>query len=326
VPPIIEVEHITRDYGPHRALDDVSFSLEAGGVVGFLGVNGAGKSTLMRILAGYLEPTAGTARIDGHDVVAEPLAVKSLTGYLPETNPLYPELRVVEFLRYRARLKGLRGGSLNDSVEQALSRCWLTDVRQRIIGQLSKGYRQRVGLAAGLLGDPGLLILDEPTAGLDPNQVRATRQLIAELGTGRTVFLSTHILHEAELLCRQVVIVDHGRIVAVDSPGNLCERSARPRTLLVETDADGRIEQAIAALPEVADVGNEGATAEGGRLLRVTSGPGRDARLHVLRLFVEKGWRLHDLRPEPVRLEDIFAEVTGLGERRAATADEGGEA
>jgi ABC-2 type transport system ATP-binding protein len=308
--PIIEVEKLVKDYGPYRALDGVSFRVEEGGVVGFLGVNGAGKSTLMRILAGYLAPSAGAARVAGIDVVADPVGAKRRLGYLPEHNPLYPELRVGEFLQYRARLKGLDRRARRERIGAALSRCWLEDVADRVIGQLSKGYRQRVGLAECLLSPGPLLILDEPTVGLDPNQVRETRRLIGEIGAERTVFLSTHILSEVELLCREVLIIHEGRLVATDTPQALCERSPRARVLVVETTRAEGVAEALQGLPEVTRATRDpgGGTVQ---RFRLECPAGREARLAVLRLFVERGWNLQDLRPEPVRLEDIFAEITG---------------
>ncbi|MFW5857391.1 MAG: ATP-binding cassette domain-containing protein [Planctomycetota bacterium] len=311
MPPIIDVRELCKFYGPHRALDQVTFAVDPGGVVGFLGVNGAGKSTLMRILAGFLQPTSGSACVNGLDVAVDPLTVKRNIGYLPETNPLYPELRVHEFLHYRARLRGLGRARRAAAVGRVVERCWLTEVADRVIGQLSKGYRQRVGLAECLLSEGPLLILDEPTVGLDPNQVRATRSLVAEIAAERTVFLSTHILHEAGLLCREVIIIHGGRILTVDTPQALCAKSRRPRSLTVEAAPNPDLAEALRETAGVASVEEAGRTPEGHARLRVACAAGADARLKVLGLFVERGWQLHDLRPEPVRLEDIFAEVTG---------------
>ncbi len=210
---MIVVEHLTKYYGEYPAVRDVSFQVPKGRVVGFLGPNGAGKSTTMRILAGFLTATGGRATIAGHDVFADPIAVRRNIGYMPESCPLYPELRVSEYLRFRAGLKGLGWSARRKRIDYVIERCWLTDVRRQLIGTLSKGYRQRVGLADALLADPPVLILDEPTAGLDPAQIRETRKLIRELGTQHTMLLSTHILSEVEMTCDSVVIIYQGRVV-----------------------------------------------------------------------------------------------------------------
>jgi ABC-2 type transport system ATP-binding protein len=210
---MIVVEHLTKYYGEYPAVRDVSFEVPRGRVVGFLGPNGAGKSTTMRILAGFLTATGGQARIAGHDVFADPIAVRRNIGYMPESCPLYPELRVNEYLKFRAGLKGLGWSARRKRIDYVIERCWLTDVRRQLIGTLSKGYRQRVGLADALLADPPVLILDEPTAGLDPAQIRETRKLIRELGTQHTMLLSTHILSEVEMTCDSVVVIYQGRVI-----------------------------------------------------------------------------------------------------------------
>ena len=209
---MIAVEHLTKYYGEYPAVRDVSFEVPRGRVVGFLGPNGAGKSTTMRILAGFLTATSGRASINGFDVFNDPIAARRRIGYMPESCPLYPELRVEEHLRFRAGLKGLGWGTRRKRIDYVLERCWLKDVRRQLIGTLSKGYRQRVGLADALLADPPVLILDEPTAGLDPTQIRETRKLIRELGAQHTMLLSTHILTEVEMTCDTVIIIDQGRV------------------------------------------------------------------------------------------------------------------
>ena len=211
---MIHVSKLTKFYGDHAAIRNVSFDVARGKVVGFLGPNGAGKTTTMRILAGFLTATSGTATVDGLDVFWKPLEVRRRIGYMPENCPLYPEMRVTEYLRFRAGIKGLHGFDASKRVEHVLNRCWLTDVRRQLVGTLSKGYRQRVGLADTLLTDPPVLILDEPTAGLDPMQIRETRKLIAELGREHTLLLSTHILSEVEMTCEQIIIIDRGEVVA----------------------------------------------------------------------------------------------------------------
>jgi ABC-2 type transport system ATP-binding protein len=209
---MIVVEHLTKYYGEYPAVRDVSFEVPKGRVVGFLGPNGAGKSTTMRILAGYLTATGGRARIAGFDVFHDPIEVRRRIGYMPESCPLYGELRVEEYLRFRGGLKGLGWGERRKRIDYVLNRCWLADVRRQLVGTLSKGYRQRVGLADALLADPPVLILDEPTAGLDPAQIRETRKLIRELGREHTMLLSTHILSEVEMTCDSVVIIQQGRV------------------------------------------------------------------------------------------------------------------
>src|SRR5579864_8554223 len=211
---MIHVEHLTKYYGEYAAVRDVSFDVKEGLVVGFLGPNGAGKSTTMRILAGYLTATSGTVSIAGLDVFWNPVEVRKRIGYMPESCPLYPEMRVEEYLKFRAGLKGVYGSKRRSRLDYVLKRCWLSDVRRQLIGTLSKGYRQRVGLADALIAEPEVLILDEPTAGLDPAQIRETRGLIRELGKEHTVLLSTHILSEVERTCDQAIIIDRGRVAA----------------------------------------------------------------------------------------------------------------
>ncbi len=241
---MIRVRHLTKYYGDYAAVRDVSFEVERGRVVGFLGPNGAGKSTTMRILAGYLTATSGTAAIDGVDVFWKPVEVRRRIGYMAENCPLYPEMRVDEYLWFRGGVKGLHGGACRRRVEQVMKRCWLGDVRRQLIGTLSKGYRQRVGLADVLLHNPPVLILDEPTAGLDPGQIRETRRLIRELGKEHTILLSTHILSEVEMTCDEAIIINRGRVAAA---GKLDALRSQGQTLeemfvrLIERDDDAVI-------------------------------------------------------------------------------------
>ncbi len=236
---MIHVHRLTKFFGDYPAVRDVSFDVPKGQVVGFLGPNGAGKTTTMRILAGYLTATSGRATIDGLDVFWRPVEVRRRIGYMPENCPLYPEMRVEEYLHFRAGLKGIHGGAARQRVEYTVERCWLRDVRRQLVGTLSKGYRQRVGLADVLLHSPPVLILDEPTAGLDPSQIRETRNLIRELGREHTILLSTHILPEVEMTCDQVIIIDRGRVAAA---GRLDDLRAEGQTLeevfvrIVESD------------------------------------------------------------------------------------------
>ncbi len=226
---MIQVEHLTKYYGDYPAVRDVTFSVDRGQVVGFLGPNGAGKSTTMRILAGYLAATSGKATIDGLDVFWDSVEARRRIGYMPESCPLYPEMRVVEYLRFRAGLKGVHGSTRRKRLDYVLERCWLKDVRRQLIGTLSKGYRQRVGLADALIAEPKVLILDEPTSGLDPAQILETRKLIRELGEDHTILLSTHILSEVERTCERVIIINKGE-VALDR-------------LMSDEDASGRLEE-----------------------------------------------------------------------------------
>jgi ABC-2 type transport system ATP-binding protein len=228
---MIAVENLTKYYGEYPAVRGVSFEVPRGRVVGFLGPNGAGKSTTMRILAGFLTATSGRASIAGHDVFANPIAARRAIGYMPESCPLYPELRVSEYLKFRAGLKGLGWGTRRKRIDYVLEKCWLKDVRRQLIGTLSKGYRQRVGLADALLADPPVLILDEPTAGLDPTQIRETRKLIRELGSQHTMLLSTHILSEVEMTCDTVIIIDKGQVA---ENGTLADVRAKHRNRNLE--------------------------------------------------------------------------------------------
>ncbi len=221
---MIVVENLVKYYGEYQAVRGVSFQVPKGQVVGFLGPNGAGKSTTMRILAGYLTATSGRARIDGKDVFWDPIAARRSIGYMPENCPLYPEMRVEEYLKFRAGLKGLGWSARRKRIDYVLQRCWLKDVRRQLVGTLSKGYRQRVGLADALLADPPVLILDEPTAGLDPTQIRETRKLIRELGQEHTMLLSTHILSEVEMACDSAIIIYQGAVVANGTLADLRQR------------------------------------------------------------------------------------------------------
>ena len=247
---MIEVQNLTKHYGPVTAIRDVSFDVPAGQIVGFLGPNGAGKSTTMRILTGYMTATSGRATIDGIDIFWDPLKARQRIGYLPENCPLYTDMRVNEYLRFRAGLKGLHGAERGQRCDYVMERCWLTDVRRQIIGTLSKGFRQRVGLADSLLADPPVLILDEPTSGLDPTQIRETRTLIRELGSKHTILLSTHILPEVEMTCDRVIIIHGGRVAASESLRDLAEKAGTQRVYVAELE--GAIDLApVRAIPGV---------------------------------------------------------------------------
>ena len=307
---MIEVQHLTKRYGPFTAVDDVSFKAERGEILGFLGPNGAGKTTTMRVLTGYMPPTEGKAIVAGYDVLDQPLEAKRRTGYLPETPPLYPDMTVQEYLGFCARLKGIPRENRRTRVATVMERTRISDVAARHCAKLSKGYRQRVGLAQSLLQNPDVLILDEPTAGLDPKQIIETRQLIKELGGDHTVILSTHILPEVSQTCHRVVIINKGRVVAVDSPENLTARVRGSETMYVQVDALGADPSSIlSAVPGVTRVSPADSR---GNLsgFEVESATGRDVRRELAAAVVTRGWGLLELRPMRMSLEEIFLHLT----------------
>lgn len=306
----IEVQHLTKRYDTVNALSDISFSVEPGEIMGFLGPNGAGKTTTMRILTGMLSPTEGTVRIDGVDVTERPLEVRRRLGYLPEHVALYPELRVREYLDYRARIKGVARAEQRARIAASLEQCALTDVSRQLIGRLSKGYRQRVALADCLIGKPKILILDEPTVGLDPHQIRQTRELIMSLGRIATILLSTHILPEVEMICQRVAIIDKGRIVAVDTPNRLRERMRGLQLLRVQLQGDPLlIEPALKQLAGVTRTSPLG-HGEGFASFEIEARPGADVREAIFHLAVAKGWALRELAQVQASLEDVFIQLT----------------
>jgi ABC-2 type transport system ATP-binding protein len=303
---VIHVSHLTKYYGDYAAVRDVSFDVPAGQVVGFLGPNGAGKTTTMRILAGFLTATSGQAKIDGHDVFWQPLEVRQRIGYMPENCPLYNEMRVAEYLAFRGGIKGLHGWRRRRRINYVVRRCWLDDVRRQLIGTLSKGYRQRVGLADALLADPPVLILDEPTAGLDPSQIRAARELIRELGQEHTILLSTHILPEVEMTCDRVIIIHRGRVVAAGALNDLARQAGETTTLLAEFD--GSIDPApVRAIAGVNHVERE--KTPSGTRLRITAEDRADLVTRLLAVAGEHGWKLHELRPHRQTLEELFLHI-----------------
>ena len=306
---MIEVEHLTKRYGPVTAVQDVSFQVHKGEILGFLGPNGAGKTTTMRVLTGYMPATDGRVVVAGHDVFEQPVEAKRRTGYLPETPPLYPDMTVREYLQFVAKIKGVPKADRKARVEQVMARTWVTDMAGRACGKLSKGYKQRVGLAQALIHNPDVLILDEPTAGLDPKQIIETRRLIKELAGDHTIILSTHILPEVSQTCDRVVIINKGRVVAVDTPANLTGRLRGAETMFVQVDG-ARASEAAAALAKVAGVVR--VTAEPGAegAFEVESETGRDVRRELARAVVLGGHDLLELRPTRVSLEDIFLSLT----------------
>jgi ABC-2 type transport system ATP-binding protein len=315
---VIEVQHLTKRYGPVTAVDDVSFRVERGEILGFLGPNGAGKTTTMRILTGYMPPTGGKAVVAGYDVLEQPIEAKRRTGYLPETPPLYVDMTVRDYLSFCARIKGVPRSERRARVANAMERTRVADMAERHCGKLSKGYRQRVGLAQALLHNPDVLILDEPTAGLDPKQIIETRKLIKELAGDHTIILSTHILPEVSQTCQRVVIINKGHVVAVDTPDNLTARLRGSETLYVQVDAMGA--DATAALSAVAGVSRVAVADTRGDAIafEIDSETGRDIRRDLAAAIVNRGWGLLELRPMRMSLEEIFLHLTT--EDTAATA------
>jgi ABC-2 type transport system ATP-binding protein len=308
---VIEVQHLTKRYGPTTAVDDVNFRVEKGEVLGFLGPNGAGKTTTMRVLTGYMPPTEGKAIVAGYDIFEQPIEAKRRTGYLPETPPLYPEMTVREYLSFVAKIKGVPRANRKSRVETVMERTRILDMAQRECGKLSKGYRQRVGLAQALMHNPEVLILDEPTAGLDPKQIIETRQLIKELGGDHTIILSTHILPEVSQTCQRVVIINKGRVVAIDTPDNLTSRLRGSETMLMQVDAPegDDVKRALEIVPGVTQVG---LTETRGTVTayEVNSEAGRDVRRQLAAVIVTNGWGLLELRPLRMSLEEIFLHLT----------------
>ena len=307
---MIEVQHLTKRYGRVTAVDDVSFRVERGEILGFLGPNGAGKTTTMRILTGYIPATEGKAIVAGFDVFDQPIEAKRRTGYLPETPPLYPDMSVAEYLNFVASIKGVPANEKRQRIQQVMVKTRIDDVANRLCSKLSKGYRQRVGLAQSIIHNPDVLILDEPTAGLDPKQIIETRQLIKGLAGDHTIILSTHILPEVSQTCQRVVIINKGRVVAVDTPDNLTARLRGSETMYIQVDANGL--DASGALRRVPGVTRvvESDRREPAVGYEVESERGHDVRRELARIVVSSGWGLLELRPMRMSLEDIFLSLT----------------
>ena len=316
---MIEVQNLSKHYGPFKAVDDVSFRAEAGEILGFLGPNGAGKTTTMRIITGYMPATEGKASVAGFDVFEQPLEAKKRTGYLPETPPLYPDMTVREYLTFVAKIKGVRK-DVKGRVDEVMKKTWVADMANRHCAKLSKGYKQRVGLAQALIHNPDVLVLDEPTAGLDPRQIIETRQLIRELAGNHTIVLSTHILPEVAQTCQKVVIINKGKVVAVDTPDALTERLRGGQALFVIAQGPApdiqRALQNISGVTRVliADTRDTGTTFE------VDSDKGADIRADVASAIVRSGWNLLELRPSRASLEDVFLKLM-TEERSESTED-----
>jgi ABC-2 type transport system ATP-binding protein len=311
---MIQVENLSKRYARHIAVNNISFSVDKGDIVGFLGPNGAGKTTTMRILTCFMPPTAGKATVANYDVFEQPFEVKKHIGYLPEAPPLYPEMSVADYLTFVARLKNVPGGEIKRRTDQVMERCAVADVRSKLISKLSKGYRQRVGLAQAIIHNPDVLILDEPTSGLDPKQINETRELIKSLAGEHTIILSTHILPEVEAVCRKVIIINKGRVVATDSVENLKSRASVGTAVQLQVDTNGEadagaVRQRLEQVPGVSKVLDQ--VVSGPRLcFEIESLQGYNTRADLARAVVHAGWNLLELKSTTLTLEEVFLELT----------------
>jgi ABC-2 type transport system ATP-binding protein len=322
---MIKVEGLTKRYARTVAVDNISFEIEKGQIVGFLGPNGAGKTTTMRILTCFLPPSEGKASVAGFDVVEHPMEVKRRIGYLPETPPVYPEMEVAEYLDFAGRLKGISSGEIKRRADEAMSRCALGDVRNKLIGKLSKGYRQRVGLAQAIIHNPDVLILDEPTSGLDPKQIIEIRDLLRSLAGDHTIILSTHILSEVEHSCERVIIISQGRVVATDSVANLTNRLRGSEAVAVEVESANGTPAASEVqrrLEQVAGVSRVIAKEpkDGRMKFEVESLQGRHIRSDLARAVVTAGWNLNELSSVGLSLEEIFLQLTASEQTKSEGA------
>ncbi|MBK9288791.1 MAG: ATP-binding cassette domain-containing protein [Flavobacteriales bacterium] len=303
----IRIEDLTKRYGPQKAVDGISFTVRAGEVLGFLGPNGAGKSTTMKLICGLTAPNAGKITVGGHDVATEPEVVRRMIGYLPESNPLYEDMPVLDLLRFAAKLQAVPADRIDERLRTMVEACGLDREKHKRVGELSKGYRQRVGLAQAMVHDPDVLILDEPTTGLDPNQIVEIRELIKELGQAKTVIFSTHILPEVEATCDRILIIDKGRIVADGGPAEL-RGKAQGRAMLnvrIEEAVQQEVLDAFRSIEQVEEVTADGAN---GYMLRVA--PGMQLERTIFQLCVQRRWILTGLHQVETRLEDVFRELT----------------
>ncbi|QFS42853.1 ABC transporter ATP-binding protein [Nostoc sphaeroides] len=314
---MIEVEHLSKIYGSTPAITDVTFSVEPGEILGLLGPNGAGKTTTMRILAGYLPATNGNARIAGYDVHENSLAVRQRIGYLPETPPLYPDMTVEGFLHFVARIKGVSAGDRPNKVTAAIERCNLEDKRRVIIRKLSKGYRQRVGIAQAIVHDPPAIILDEPTVGLDPRQIIEVRNLIKSLAGTHTIILSTHILPEVSMTCSRVAIINRGKVVATNTPENLMTQLTGGSGYELEIEGEAALAKqvlqkvaGVSLIESIPTTGMHSQTQENRAYLRVISQPGKEPGKDIVTTLVRAGFGLHELKRVNATLEDVFLQLT----------------
>ena len=306
---MIEVQDLTHYYGPYAAIEDVSFDVQRGEILGFLGPNGAGKTTTMRILTGFMPPTRGQVTLDGNDIVEQSLEVRKRVGYLPETVPLYTDMTVSNYLKYMGTLRKMPSRNIKRRIGEVIDVCRLGDYRNTLIGKLSKGFRQRVGIAQAILHEPEVLVLDEPTIGIDPIQVVETRRLIQDLGQAQTVVLSSHILPEVSMICDRVLIIHEGRIVAEDTPSNLAERLQGTEHL--EVEVGGPVPQVLSALrrvPGVTSVSHR--SFQGRELYSVQAKQGEDLRDEVSRAVISNEWSLLSMQSVGMSLEEIFLRLT----------------
>lgn len=306
---MIHVQNLTKYYGDRKAIDGISFSIQEGEIVGFLGPNGAGKTTTLRILTCFMPASSGSATIGGFDVFSQSMQVRQIIGYLPENTPLYPNMRVREYLHFRGKLRGMSRDDRDSAIRRVADLCWLGDFIDRPIQQLSKGMRQRVGLADALMHNPRVLILDEPTVGLDPTQIRETRHLVKELAKQHTVLLSSHILPEVEATCQRTVIVSGGRIVASGSPDELKDRIRGGSRLIAEiAGPNGEVVKALEGLKGVRKV--EASAGSGWNRLTIETGKDADPREDIFRLVAGRNWSLREMRLEVGSLEEFFVQIT----------------
>ncbi|MBN1866021.1 ATP-binding cassette domain-containing protein [Candidatus Sumerlaeota bacterium] len=315
----IETKKLRKVFGLIEAVKGVSFRVGQGEVLGFLGPNGAGKSTVMRMLTCFLTPTSGTATVDGHDILTDSMEARRLIGYLPESNPLYSDMTPMSFLRFIGEMRGLKGSALAKRIDSAIEICWLGDVRYQIIETLSKGYRRRVGLAQALLHDPSVLILDEPTDGLDPNQKHEVRGLIRDMASKKTTIISTHLLEEVEAICTRAIIIARGRIVADGTPTDLKQRSRYHGAVRLKVETDGRSvdENLLRALPGVESVEFSGVEGEKVALVTVFPQKGKNVAHEVALLAREQKWRIEEIGVEAGRLDEVFRDITTREEKRS---------
>lgn len=304
---MIQVENLTKTFGEYQALKGVSFNVKKGEILGFLGPNGAGKTTTMRILTGFFPANSGSARIAGFDVFDEPFEVRKRIGYLPENVPLYRDMEVEDYLRFVAGVKGVDRDKVKQSVAKAMDDVAVTHMKRKLIGELSKGYRQRVGLAQAILSDPEVLILDEPTVGLDPKQIIDIRKLIKEMAGNRTVILSTHILHEVSMICQRVVIINNGRVIAEDTPENLTGKVQKSPHLVVRVGDEAPVAQVKAELSRIKGVRQVQVEDDGAVIVEMETGA--DLRKDISAAIVGKGWELLEIRQMELTLEDIFIKL-----------------
>lgn len=317
---LVEIQYLSKHYGPKQVLFDVSFSLGQGEIIGLLGPNGAGKTTTLRTIAGFLPPSSGTVRVAGFDVLTHSLEARRHLGYLPESVPLYPEMTVRDFLNFVASARGLSGAAARRAIANAIEECRLEDVAHTIIGRISRGFRQRTGLAQAILHSPDVMVLDEPTVGLDPRQITEIRELIRDLGARRAVLLSSHILPEVSLLCQRVVIINDGRVVAEDTPGALVTRiSGGQRWTLTVRGPQAEVETALRAHPAVESL--EVQQVDGATRFTVHCG-GEDAVEDLASLVTGRGWGLRELRSAGMSLEDVFLRLTTREQDEPANEEE----